>query len=375
MGDYKDNPNIQIPEEILEEYKKYRPTPIFRATGLEKVLDYPGRIFFKREDLNPGGSHKPNTAIPQAFYAKEEKLKGLITDTGAGQWGTSLSYACHLFDLESIIFMTQKSFHEKPYRTTLMKLANSEVYPSPSKQTSIGQKLLKENADHPGSLGIGMTEAMDLVNRKESFRLALGCMSYYAALHQTIVGLEIKKQLELIGNMPEVMIACVGGGTNFVGSMAPFVMDKINGSKTTDFIAVEPKNIPVLTKGKYEYDYQDYLKLTPKVKMYTLGHQFIPPAIHSGGLRYHGKSPILSLLYSHKYLKAEVISQEEAFEAGKIFYETQGILPAPETNHAIAQTIKEAKKANEEGIKKDILFCFSGTGLLDLPNYKDILKL
>ena len=375
MGVYKDSKLISIPEEVLLEYMKYRPTPIIRAKGLEKALGYEGRIYFKREDNNPSGSHKPNTAIPQAFYAKKDGKRGLITDTGAGQWGAALAYACNLFNLQSTIFMTRKSYIDKPYRATLMKLVGGKVIPSPSDQTSIGRELLNENPDHSGSLGIGMAEAMEFVNSDKSMRLALGCMSYYAALHQTIIGLEIRKQLELIGKEPDIMIGCVGGGTNFMGTVAPFIAEKIKGRNNIEFIAVESSSIPVLTSGKYDYDFQDYSGLTPRVKMYTLGHDFIPPKIHSGGLRYHGKSPILSLLYYHKILKANAIDQKEAFEVGKIFYNSEGIIPAPETNHAIAQAIREANKAKEEGIKKDILFLFSGTGYLDLKNYQDALNL
>lgn len=375
IGDYKKKKFISIPDNVLKEYMKYRPTPIIRAKGFEEVLGYEGRIFLKREDINPTGSHKPNTAIPQAYYGKKDNLRELITDTGAGQWGTAIAYACFLFNLKSTIFMTRKSYLDKPYRATLMKLMDGTTIPSPSDQTEIGRSLLNENPEHGGSLGIGMAEAMEFVNKREHTRLALGCMSYYASLHQTIIGLEIKKQLKMIGRTPDIMLGCVGGGTNFMGMAAPFMAEKIKGINNIEFIAVESANIPVLTTGKYEYDFQDYSGLTPKVKMYTLGHNFVPPKIHSGGLRYHGKSPILSLLYAHNVLRAASIDQKEAFEAGKLFYNAEGILPAPETNHAIAQVIKEVNKAKTDGIKKDILFLFSGTGYLDLKNYQDALNL
>ena len=375
MDKYKSQIQIPIPEEVIYEYQKYRPTPIVRAKGFEKALNYTGRIYFKREDINPSGSHKPNTAIPQAFYAKQDALSGLITDTGAGQWGAALAYGCHLFGLKSTVFMTRKSFLDKPYRSILMKLVGGRVIASPSDQTEIGKALLKENPEHSGSLGIGMAEAMEFVKKDKSTRLALGCMSYYAALHQTVIGLEIKKQINLFDRCPETMIGCVGGGTNFMGMAAPLLAEKIKGNNNIDFIAVEAANIPVLTSGKYEYDFQDFSGLTPRVKMYTLGHEFIPPKIHSGGLRYHGKSPILSLLYHQKALNASTITQEEAFAAGRVFFNAEGILPAPETNHAIAQTIKEVTKAKEEGLNKDILFLFSGTGYLDLKNYQDALGL
>jgi tryptophan synthase beta chain len=270
--------------------------------------------------------------------------------------------------------MTRKSYLDKPYRALLMNLAGAEVFSSPSDKTTIGRKLLEENPNHSGSLGIGMTEAMEFLDEKESARLALGCMSYYAALHQTIIGLEVRKQVEIIGDEPDVMIACVGGGTNFMGFVAPFLVDRVNGKNRIEFIAVESSNIPVLTKGTYRYDFQDFAGMTPKVKMYTLGHEFVPDPIHSGGLRYHGKSPILSLLFDHGHLKATAVGQEEAFAAGRLFFGHEGILPAPETNHAIAQTIREVHRAMAEGVKRNIYFCFSGMGYLDLKNYADTLQ-
>lgn len=371
-GSYGHDRFIPVPPDVLDEYAKYRPTPLFRAKGFEERIGYAGKIFFKREDLNPSGSHKPNTAIPQAYYAKQDGLERLVTDTGAGQWGAALAYGCHRLKVKCQVFMTRKSYVDKPYRTILMNMVGAEVIPSPSPTTEAGRPLYEANHDHTGSLGIGMAEAMEYATNHDGTRLALGCMSYYAALHQTVIGQELHKQLEQAGEEPDLLVACVGGGTNFTGFVAPFVETKLNGG-SLELVAVESANIPVLTKGTYEYDFQDFSGLTPKVKMYTLGHEFIPPAIHSGGLRYHGKSPILSLLYHHGLIRASAIGQEEAFAAGRVFFESEGILPAPETNHAIAQTIREARQATQEGEKKTIVFCLSGTGYLDLQSYKEFL--
>ncbi|MFO1419006.1 MAG: TrpB-like pyridoxal phosphate-dependent enzyme [Methylotetracoccus sp.] len=373
IGSYGQAVTIPIPEPVLREYRMFRPTPIYRALGLEDALGYKGRIYFKREDLSPSGSHKPNTALAQAYYASQDGLAELVTDTGAGQWGAALAYSCRRYGIRCSVFMTRKSYLDKPYRAVLMNLSGGEVFPSPSDKTHIGKELLAQELNHTGSLGIGMAEAMEFVMGRRSSRLALGCMSYYAALHQTVIGLEVKKQLEFMGQNPDLMIACVGGGTNFMGFVAPFLSERIQGKNDIEFVAVESSNIPALTQGRYEYDFQDFSGLTPKVKMYTLGHEFIPPPIHSGGLRYHGKAPVLSLLFHHGHVRATAIDQEEAFAAGRFFFEHEGVLPAPETNHAIAQTIREVARAKEEGVNRTILFCFSGTGYLDLQNYKDMM--
>jgi tryptophan synthase beta chain len=371
VGEYKTAPRIAIPTAVLAEYAKYRPTPLYRARGLENALGYAGAIYFKREDFNPSGSHKPNTSLAQAYYGKADGLARLVTDTGAGQWGTALAYSCRRFDLDCSIFMTRKSYTDKPYRSTMMRLCGAEVFPSPSDRTKTGRDLLAEDPHHAGSLGIGMAEAVEYVNSVSNTRLALGCMSYYAALHQTVIGLEVEDQVKITGDVPDTMIGCVGGGTNFIGFVAPFIIDRINGHNNIDFVAVESASIPVLTDGEYRYDFADYAGFTPKVKMYTLGHDFVPPPIHSGGLRYHGKSPILSLLYHHGQLRATSVQQEEAFAAGRLFLEHEGILPAPETNHAIAQVIREVKRSMAEGVVRNIYFCFSGTGYLDLKSYAD----
>lgn len=374
-GKYGKDLHISIPGEVIDHYRKYRATPLYRARGLEKNLGYEGRIFYKREDFNPTGSHKPNTAIPQAFYAKKQCLKGMVTDTGAGQWGAAMAWACRAFQLDCMVFMTSNSFISKPYRRYLIELAEGTVHSSPSELTAQGRALLARNPNHQGSLGIGMGEALEIVLHSEGSRLALGCMSYYAALHQTVVGQELEKQLELAEVEPDILIACVGGGTNLFGFMSPYILRKLNQGTGPEMIAAESANVPSLTKGEYRYDYADHFKLTPQVKMYTLGHQFIPPNIHSGGLRYHGKSPMLSLMVNKGIVSACAIEQMRAFEAGGKFYETEGVLPAPESAHAIAAVFDVVEKSKEEGRPKDIVFCLSGTGYLDLQGYVDAFGL
>ncbi len=368
-GVYGAELHIPIPIEVIDEYRKYRPTPLFRARGLERYLKYDGRIFYKREDFNPTGSHKPNTAVPQSLYAKTQGLRGLVTDTGAGQWGAAMAWACRNAGLACTVFMTRNSFISKPYRRYLMELTGAKVHSSPSQLTDEGRALLAQDPDHQGSLGIGMGEALEMVMAQDDLRLALGCMSYYAALHQTVVGQELRLQLEAIEVNPDVLVACVGGGTNLYGFMASYLHEKLKGGQGPEMVAAESANVPSLTKGEYRYDYADAFKLTPKVKMYTLGHQFVPPKIHSGGLRYHGKSPMLSLMVAKGLVDAVAVEQEAAFEVGGLFYECEGVLPAPESAHAIAATIDAVSVAKDEGVAKDIVFCLSGTGLLDLKGY------
>ncbi|MFN7914557.1 MAG: TrpB-like pyridoxal phosphate-dependent enzyme [Vicinamibacterales bacterium] len=375
QGHYRTDQFIQIPGEVMDQYRKYRATPLFRARGLEKRLGYSGRIFYKREDGNPSGSHKPNTAVPQAWYAKQQGLRGLVTDTGAGQWGAAMAWACRNLDLTCTVFMTGSSYRAKPYRRYLMELAGATVHSSPSEMTLQGRQLLAAEPDHQGSLGIGMGEAIELVRRSEGVRLALGCMSYYAALHQTVVGLELERQLAHAGVAPDVLIACVGGGTNLFGFMAPYIARKLRGDSGPEMIAAESANVPSLSRGEYRYDYADAFKLTPKVKMYTLGHQFLPPRIHSGGLRYHGKSPILSLMVHKGLVTPLAIEQERAFEVGGWFYESEGVIPAPESAHAIAAVVDAVATAQAEGRNKDIVFCLSGTGYLDLQGYAQMFGL
>jgi tryptophan synthase beta chain len=376
-GRYGTDLYIPIPGEVMDEYRKYRATPLFRAKGLEKHLGYGGRIWYKREDFNPTGSHKPNTALPQAWYGKMQGLRGLVTDTGAGQWGAAMAWACRNVGLECTVFMTRNSYQSKPYRRYLMELANGVVFSSPSEMTEQGRALLAEDPDHQGSLGIGMGEALEMVMKQKGLRLALGCMSYYAALHQTVVGLELRKQMDVLGIRPDVLVACVGGGTNLFGFMAAYLQEKLldPGAVGPEMVAAESANVPSLTQGEYRYDYADAFGLTPQVMMYTLGHQFLPPKIHSGGLRYHGKSPILSLMVKKGLVRGVAVEQERAFEVGGLFYECEGVLPAPESAHAIAATIDMAKQAKEEGKNKDIVFCLSGTGYLDLKGYADMYGL
>lgn len=370
-GEYRSDPLISIPGSILDEYSKYRPSRFQRARGLEKALDYSGQIFFKREDGNPTGSHKPNTAIAQAYYARKQGLTGLVTDTGAGQWGAALAWACHTQGLECTVFMTRNSFLSKPYRRYLMEMSGAQVFASPSEITSQGRALLAADENHRGSLGIGMGEAMEYTRTREGARLALGCMSYYAALHQTVIGQELVAQLQLGEIEPDILIGCVGGGTNFIGFVAPFAADgpAWENRKRPRLVAVESANIPVLTQGVYEYDFADAFGLTMQVKMYTLGREFLPAEIHAGGLRYHGKSPILSLLVHEGRVEAVAIDQDVAFVAGKLFFEAEGIIAAPESAHAIAQVMVEVEREKREGKTSTIVFCLSGTGYLDLQSY------
>lgn len=375
-GHYGRDPLVPIPGAVLDEYRKYRPTALQRAYGLEKYLDYKGQIFFKREDTNPSGSHKPNTAIPQACYAKNQGLQELVTDTGAGQWGAALSWACHNQGLACTVFMTRSSFLSKPYRRFMMELSGATVFSSPSGETEQGRALLEIDQQHRGSLGIGMGEAMELIASKPSARLALGCMSYYAALHQTVIGQELAEQLLQGGIEPDVLIGCVGGGTNFIGFVAPFVARLFTHKDGPHprFVAVESANIPVLTKGEYRYEHADAFGLTPLVKMYTLGREFLPDLIHAGGLRYHGKSPILSLLVHKGIVEAVSVEQGIAFQAGKLFFEAEGIIPAPESSHAIARVILEVEHHKKKGKFPTIVFCLSGTGYLDLQSYAEVFN-
>lgn len=373
-GEYGTSPFIPIPGAILDEYRKYRPTPFQRARGLEKSLGYEGQIFFKREDGNPTGSHKPNTAIPQAYYARKQGLRQLVTDTGAGQWGAALAWACKNQGLECTVFMTRNSFLSKPYRRFLMEISGARVFASPSNLTSQGRALIEMDPQHRGSLGIGMGEAMEFMGEQPDSRLALGCMSYYAAMHQTVIGQELASQTEAAGVEPDILIGCVGGGTNFIGFVAPFAARKVSGlqngsNKGPRLIAVESANIPVLTKGEYVYEYADAFGLTTQVKMYTLGRAFLPDEIHAGGLRYHGKSPILSLLVHEDVVEAVAVDQTDAFRAGRMFFESEGIIPAPESAHAIAYVMREVENQKSNGATPTIVFCLSGTGYLDLQSY------
>lgn len=360
---------IEIPDEVIEAYKIYRPTPLHRAYRLEKALKTNSRIYFKNESLSPPGSHKPNTAIAQAYYNKIEGVKRLCTETGAGQWGSALAFACKLFDLKCTVYMVRVSYEQKPYRKLLMQAWEADVYSSPTNLTNAGRKILAEDPDSPGSLGVAISEAVEDAATDQDAKYTLGSVLNHVMLHQTIVGLETKKQLELIDEKPDILIGCVGGGSNFSGFVFPFVPDKIKG-KNIRMIAVEPTACPTLTKGIYTYDFGDTVGLTPLLKMFTLGHTFIPPGIHAGGLRYHGDAPLLCLLVKNKLIEAVAYPQNPVFEAAILFSRTEGFLPAPETAHAIKCVIDEAKK-NE---KKCIVFNFSGHGNFDLSAYDAYLS-
>lgn len=369
---------VKIPAELRNKYIEIgRPRPLTRAYGLEKSLRLPDniRIYYKREDMSSTGSHKPNTALAQAYYASKEGFKGLTTETGAGQWGSALAFSCHRFDLECEIFMVRISYYQKPLRQVLMSLFGAKVYPSPSKKTKIGRKLLEADPNHPGSLGIAISEALKVAISSENKAYSLGSVLNSVLTHQSIIGLETKAQLDKIGEVPTAIVGCVGGGSNFAGLAYPFLKEKFKGKLDTKFIAVEPKACPTLTKGKFEYDHGDTAGLTPLLKMYTLGCEFIPPPIHAGGLRYHGDSPSLSKLVNLRYVRPVAYDQEQVFEAGKIFVQSEGVVPAPETCHAVKGAIDLALRAKREKREEVIVIGFSGHGLLDLQGYADVLKL
>lgn len=366
---------IEIPDEVLDLYKISRPTPLIRAKNLEKYLDTPAKIFYKYEGANPTGSHKTNTSYAQAYYNKKAGIKKLVTETGAGQWGSSLAMACNYFGLECEIFMVNVSYQQKPYRKTLMNLFGANVHASPSTITNAGRKVLKENPNSPGSLGIAISEAIEVAVQRDDTNYSLGSVLNHVLLHQTIIGEEARIQFEMIDELPDIVIGCVGGGSNFGGISFPFLRDKLNGSKNSlKVIAVEPESCPTLTKGKFEYDFGDEAGMTPLLKMYTLGHEFIPPSIHAGGLRYHGAAPTISHLYNLGLIEAISYNQTEVFDAAKIFAQTEGIVPAPESSHAIKEAIEQAKKCKVEGRSKNILFNLSGHGFLDLGAYEMYLN-
>lgn len=366
---------IEIPDEVLELYKISRPTPLIRASNLEKYLDTPAKIFFKYEGANPTGSHKTNTSYAQAYYNKKAGIKKLVTETGAGQWGSSLAMACKHFGLECEVFMVKVSYHQKPYRKTLMNLFGAEVHASPSTLTNAGRKVLEEDPDSPGSLGIAISEAIEKAVQRDDTNYSLGSVLNHVLLHQTIIGEEARIQFEMLGEFPDVVIGCVGGGSNFGGISFPFLRDKLNGTrKDMKIIAVEPESCPTLTKGNFDYDFGDEACMTPLLKMYTLGHEFIPPSIHAGGLRYHGAAPTISHLRNLGFIDATAYNQSDVFEAARIFAQTEGIVPAPESSHAIKEAIEQANKCKIEGKPKIILFNLSGHGFLDLGAYEMYLN-
>ena len=364
---------VAIPEEVRELYKLYRPTPLIRAHRLEKFLDTPAHIYYKYEGVSPTGSHKLNTTLVQAYYNKKEGVKTLIAETGAGQFGSALSLACNLFGLKCQIFMVRISYDQKPYRKTVMQMYGADVTASPSIKTEFGKKILASNPNHTGSLGIAISEALETVVKTEGAKYSLGSVLNHVLLHQTVIGLEAKKQMEKAGEYPDVIIGCVGGGSNFAGIAFPFMADKLKDKTNTRFVGVEPVSCPSLTKGKYQYDFGDTAQMTPLLKMKTLGSDFIPSPIHAGGLRYHGMAPQISFLHEEKLMEAIAYEQGPVFQAGVDFARSEGIIPAPESAHAIKATMDEAIIAKKEGKKKVILFNLSGHGLLDLNGYDKFL--
>ncbi len=362
---------IAIPDEVLKVYSLFRPTPLIRAKFLEEALGTPALIFFKNESVTPTGSHKPNTAIPQVYYNQREGVKKIATETGAGQWGSALAFAGAHFNVDINVFMVRASYEQKPYRKIMMESYGARVHPSPSKETKIGKTLLEDKRNYPGSLGMAISEAVEIAaSSGGTVKYSLGSVLNHVLMHQTVIGLEARAVLEELGLMPDIVIGCHGGGSNFGGISFPFMEDKISGKRNIEFIASEPLACPSLSKGVYAYDFGDSGKLIPLAKMYTLGHGFVPPSVHAGGLRYHGAAPIVSLLNSKGLIRAEALKQKETFEAAVFFARTEGIIPAPESAHAIASAIRAAKKCKETGEKKVILFNLSGHGHFDMGAYE-----
>jgi tryptophan synthase beta chain len=365
---------IEIPEEVRDIYKLWRPTTLFRARRLEKALDTPAKIYYKYEGTSPPGSHKPNTAVAQVFYNKQEGIKRIATETGAGQWGSALSFAGSCFDVHIKVYMVSVSYHQKPYRRIMMQTWGAECIPSPSQDTKAGKDMLARDPDCPGSLGLAISEAVEDAATHDDTHYSLGSVLNHVLLHQTVVGLEAKQVMEEIGDYPDVIIGCVGGGSNFAGLFLPFLKDKIDGKKPDlKIVNVEPFSCPTLTKGPYEYDFGDEAGLTPLLKMNTLGHGFIPPPVHAGGLRYHGMAPIICHLLNLGLVEAKAMHQLVTFESGVTFARSEGIISAPETDHAIAATIEEALKCKETGEAKTILFNNSGHGHFDMGAYEAYL--
>ena len=365
---------IDIPEEVQDKYRFYRSTPLVRAYALEKVLDTPAHIYFKNESVNPLGSHKINSAIPQCYYCKQEGITNVTTETGAGQWGAALSYAASVYGLSAAVYQVKISMRQKPYRCSIMRTFGAEVTGSPSMSTRAGKDIITRDPNHQGSLGTAISEAVELATTTPHCKYTLGSVMNHVALHQTVIGLEAEKQMEMTGEYPDQVIACFGGGSNFGGLAFPFMRHNILDGKKTEFIAAEPESCPKLTRGKFEYDFGDEAGYTPLLPMFTLGHDFKPANIHAGGLRYHGAGMIVSQLIKDKMMHGVDIPQLESFEAGLLFARTEGIIPAPESCHAIAATIREAKKCKLTGEKKTILFGLSGHGLIDMTAYDSYLN-
>src|SRR5215469_15398670 len=373
MQEVSGDRHITIPEPVLDVYRLWRPTPLYRARRLEKDLGTPARIYYKYEGVSPAGSHKPNTAVPQAYYNAEEGVRKLTTETGAGQWGTALSFACALFGIDLKVWMVRSSYDQKPYRKILMETYGATVHPSPSDVTNAGRAVLEANPGSTGSLGIAISEAVEVAGSNEDTRYSLGSVLNHVLMHQTVIGEEAIKQLEQAGDTPDVIVGCTGGGSNFGGLAFPFLREKLAGRMNPVIRAVEPAACPSFTKGTYAYDFGDTAGFTPLLKMHTLGHEFIPDPIHAGGLRYHGMSPLLSHIYELGLIEAVAKSQSECFAAGLRFARTEGIVPAPEPTHAIAAAIEEAQRCKETGEEKVILTALCGHGLLDLSAYGDYL--
>lgn len=364
---------IEIPREVRDIYKLWRPSPLFRAHALEKALGVTSRIYYKYEGVSPVGSHKLNSAIPQVFFNKQEGIKRITTETGAGQWGTALSLACKMFDIEAMVYMVRVSYNQKPYRRVYMEMYGARCVPSPSPYTESGRRALEQTPDTPGTLGLAISEAVEDAAGRGDTNYSLGSVLNHVCLHQSVIGQEVKMQLDMVDDYPDVVIGCCGGGSNFAGIALPFIPDKLAG-KNIRLVAVEPAACPTLTRGVFAYDYGDVAGFTPLLKMYTLGRNFTPPGIHAGGLRYHGEAPLISQLYHDGLLEAVAVYQNGCFEAARLFAQNEGIIPAPESSHAIRVAIDEALKAREEGVDRTIVFNLSGHGHLDLAAYDNFLQ-
>ena len=362
---------VPIPEPVREVYRQWRPSPLYRARRLEPVLQTPAKIYYKYEGVSPAGSHKPNTAVPQAFYNKQAGVKRLVTETGAGQWGSSLAFAGALYGLEVKVFMVRVSYDQKPYRRALMETYGASCTPSPSKETQAGRDILAQRADHPGSLGIAISEAVEIAAQRDDTKYALGSVLNHVLLHQTVVGQEAMAQMEMAGDYPDVIVGCTGGGSNFAGIAFPFLGAQLRGGQKMRIVAVEPAACPSLTRGQYAYDFGDTAHLTPLTKMHTLGSTFTPPGFHAGGLRYHGMAPLVSHIKQLGLIEAVAYHQTTCFEAGVLFARAEGILPAPEANHAVKGAIEEALKCKAEGKSRTILFNLCGHGHFDMQAYID----
>ncbi len=362
---------VEIPEEVREVYKQWRPTPMFRAHNLEKALDTPAKIYYKYEGVSPAGSHKPNTAVPQAYYNMKEGVKKITTETGAGQWGSALSYACSLFGIDCEVYMVKVSYEGKPYRKIMMNTWGGKVFSSPTNLTNAGRQILAKDPNSPGSLGIAISEAVEMAAMNEDTKYALGSVLNHVLMHQTIIGQESLVQMEKAGDFPDIVIAPFGGGSNFAGIAFPFLRHNLEHGKKVRAIAVEPASCPKLTRGVFRYDFGDTVGMTPLLPMYTLGHNFVPAPIHAGGLRYHGAGVIVSQLLKDQLIEATAIKQLECFEAGVLFSRTEGIIPAPEATHGIAEVIRQAKRCKEEGKSETILFNLCGHGNFDMASYEN----